>query len=134
PGRKGQVRMPEKKIYADIIIDITNEKLDKIFQYTIPQRLKGKLEVGTEVLVPFGKGNKEIRGYVVGFSEIPGYDPARIKEILEVPKESVGIETRLVALAAWMKESYGGTMIQALKTVLPIKKKEREREKKALVL
>ena len=51
--------MPEKKIYADIIIDITNEKLDKIFQYTIPQRLKGKLEVGTEVLVPFGKGNKE---------------------------------------------------------------------------
>ncbi len=64
--------MPEKKIYADIIIDITNEKLDKIFQYTIPQRLKGKLEVGTEVLVPFGKGNKEIRGYVVGFSEIPG--------------------------------------------------------------
>ena len=46
--------MPEKKIYADIIIDITNEKLDKIFQYTIPQRLKGKLEVGTEVLVPFG--------------------------------------------------------------------------------
>lgn len=126
--------MPEKKIYADIIIDITNEKLDKIFQYTIPQRLKGKLEVGTEVLVPFGMGNKEIRGYVVGFSEIPGYDPARIKEILEVPKESVGIETRLVALAAWMKESYGGTMIQALKTVLPIKKKEREREKKALVL
>ena len=88
--------------------------------------------MGTEVLVPFGRGDKEIRGYVVGFSETPGDDPARIKEILEVPKESVGIEARLVALAAWMKESYGGTMIQALKTVLPIKKKEREREKKAL--
>ena len=126
--------MPEKKIYADIIIDITNEKLDKIFQYTVPKELEGKLAVGTEVLVPFGKGNKETRGYIVGFSETPGYDPAKIKEILAVPGESVGIETRLVALAAWMKESYGGTMIQALKTVLPIKRKEREREKKTLVL
>ena len=40
-----------------------------------------------------------------------------------MPGESVGIETRLVALAAWMKESYGGTMIQALKTVLPHQEK-----------
>lgn len=126
--------MPGRRIYADIIIDITTEKLDKIFQYTVPEELEGRLEVGTEVLVPFGKGNKETRGYIVGFSEAPGYDPAKIKEILAVPEESVGIETRLVALAAWMKESYGGTMIQALKTVLPIKRKEREREKKTLVL
>ena len=126
--------MPGRRIYADIIIDITTEKLDKIFQYTVPEELEGRLEVGTEVLVPFGKGNKETRGYIVGFSEVPGYDPAKIKEILAVPEESVGIETRLVALAAWMKESYGGTMIQALKTVLPIKRKEREREKKTLVL
>ena len=126
--------MPEKKIYADIIVDITNEKLDKIFQYAIPEHLKGKLGVGTEVLVPFGKGNKEIRGYIVGFSEIPGYDPEKIKEILSVPETSVDIEAKLVALAAWMKEAYGGTMIQALKTVLPIKKKEKEREKRTLVL
>ena len=76
--------MPEKKIYADIIIDITNEKLDKIFQYTVPKELEGKLAVGTEVLVPFGKGNKETRGYIVGFSETPGYDPAAcLKETVE---------------------------------------------------
>ena len=49
------------------------------------------------------------------------------QEILDIPEKSVAIESRLVALAAWMKESYGGTMIQALKTVLPIKRKERER-------
>lgn len=79
--------MPGRRIYADIIIDITTEKLDKIFQYTVPEELEGRLEVGTEVLVPFGKGNKETRGYIVGFSEAPGYDPAKIKEILAVPEE-----------------------------------------------
>lgn len=121
-------------MYADIIVDITNEKLDRIFQYSIPEKLKGKLRVGEEVLVPFGKGNKERRGYIIGFSEQPGYAPDRIKQILSVSETGIGIEAKLVALAAWMKENYGGTMIQALKTVLPIKKKEHTLEKKTLSL
>ena len=112
-------------MYADIIIDITHEKLDKIFQYRIPSQLEGMLKVGTEVVVPFGRSNKETRGYVVGFSESTEYDTARMKEILKVAEKSVAIEAKLVALAAWMKEYYGGTMIQALKTVLPIKKEEK---------
>ena len=55
-----------------------------------------------------------------------------MKEVLKIAEESVAIESKLVALAAWMKESYGGTMIQALKTVLPIKKKEKAKEKQKL--
>ena len=121
-------------MYTDIIIDITHEKLDKVFQYRIPSHLEGMLKVGTEVVVPFGKGNKEINGYVTGFSERAEYAPEKIKEILRIAEESVAIESRLVALAAWMKESYGGTMIQALKTVLPIKKKERAKEKQKVRL
>ena len=121
-------------MYADIIVDITHEKLDKVFQYRIPSYLEGMLKVGTEVVIPFGKGNKEINGYVTGFSERAEYTPEKIKEILRIAEESVAIESRLVALAAWMKESYGGTMIQALKTVLPIKKKERAKEKQKVRL
>ena len=56
-------------MFADIIIDITHEKLDKVFQYRIPPELEGVLQVGMEVIVPFGKGNKETHGYVIGFSE-----------------------------------------------------------------
>ena len=43
----------------------------------------------------------------------------------------MAIEAKLVALAAWMKEHYGGTMIQALKTVLPIKQKENAKVEEA---
>ena len=32
-------------MYANIIIDITHEKLDKIFQYRIPKEMEGKLEI-----------------------------------------------------------------------------------------
>lgn len=121
-------------MYADIIVDITHEKLDKVFQYRIPSELEGRLKTGMEVVVPFGRGNKEIRGYVTGFSQKPGYDEGKIKPVLRVARDSLAIESRLVALAAWMKEHYGGTMIQALKTVIPIKKQEKARQKKRVRL
>ncbi|HIZ12578.1 MAG TPA: primosomal protein N' [Candidatus Mediterraneibacter stercorigallinarum] len=121
-------------MFADVIIDIQHEKLDKIFQYRIPERLERELEPGMEVLVPFGKGNRQIKGYVTGLSETCDYDLSKIKEIREISKSGVEIEAKLIALAAWMKENYGGTMIQALKTVLPIKQKENAKVKKRLRL
>ncbi len=117
-------------MYANIIVDITHEKLDKTFQYRIPPRLKGELSVGMEVLVPFGRGNRETKGYVTGISDTCVYDESKVKEIQDISRNSVAIEGKLAALAAWMKEQYGGTMIQALKTVLPIKQKENARVKK----
>lgn len=117
-------------MFANIIVDITHEKLDKIFQYRVPSRLEGELSVGMEVLVPFGNGNRKTKGYVIGFSETCEYDLSKVKEIQDISRNGVAIEGKLVALAAWMKEHYGGTMIQALKTVLPIKRKENAKVKK----
>ena len=121
-------------MFANIIIDITHEKLDKIFQYRIPSELEGMLEVGAEVEVPFGRGNRLTKGYIIGFSETCDYDLSKVKAINGLAEKSVGIEAKLVALAAWMKEHYGGTMIQALKTVLPIKRQESAKVKRQVRL
>ena len=48
-------------MYADVIVDITHEKLDKIFQYRIPDTLKDRLCIGSEVIVPFGKDSRICR-------------------------------------------------------------------------
>lgn len=121
-------------MYADIIVDITHEKLDKIFQYRIPKEMEGRLQTGMEVLIPFGRANRETKGYVIGFSEKCNYDPEKIKEIIQIIQNHIAIEAKLVALAAWMKEHYGGTMIQALKTVLPIKQQEKQKEQRSIRL
>ena len=121
-------------MFADIIIDIQHEKLDKIFQYRIPGRLEGKLEPGMEVLVPFGNGNRQIKGYVTGLSETCDYDLSKVKDVADISEKGVEIETKLIALAAWMKENYGGTMLQSLKTVLPIRQKENAKIRKRLRL
>ena len=121
-------------MFADIIIDIQHEKLDKIFQYRIPESLEGKLGPGMEVLVPFGKGNRQTKGYVTGLSETCDYDLSKVKEVAGILEKGVEIEAKLIALAAWMKENYGGTMLQSLKTVLPIRQKENAKVKKRLRL
>lgn len=121
-------------MYANIIVDITHEKLDKIFQYRIPPHLEPELLVGMEVLVPFGRGNRETKGYVIGMTDVCDYDESKVKEILDISRNRMAIEGKLVALAAWMKEQYGGTLIQSLKTVLPIKQKENARVQKKIRL
>ena len=121
-------------MYADIIVDITHEKLDKVFQYNIPSNLEGTLFIGEEVIIPFGRGNKEISGYIISFSKECDYDKDKIKDVIGPADKKMAIEGRLVTLAWWMKEHYGGTMIQALKTVLPIKKKEKAKLKRRVRL
>lgn len=117
--------MSEQKIYADVIVDISHEKLDKTFQYEVPAHLQDQVRLGSRVVVSFGKGEgRRLTGYVTGFSESTDWDPDKIKPVLGVSKEANTIEDDLIELAAWMKASFGGTMNQALKTVLPIKKKE----------
>lgn len=109
--------------YADIIIDISHEAIDRTFQYRVPEGLTGKIGIGDEVSIPFGRGNHLRSGYVVSFSEIPAFDEDKMKEIAGMKEGSVPIESSLIALAAFIKERYGSTMINALKTVMPIKQK-----------
>ncbi len=117
-------------MYAKVIVDITHEKLDRVFEYRIPSHLEGVLKVGTEVVVPFGKGNRQTHAYVIEISNSCEYECEKVKEILQIAEKSMAIEGKMVALAAWMKEHYGGTMIQSLKTVLPIKKEENAKIKR----
>ena len=50
--------------FANIIVDISLEKLDRTFQYRIPEELQGVLKEGMQVRVPFGNGGRTLTGYV----------------------------------------------------------------------
>ena len=93
------------KTYVDIIVDITSEKLDRSFQYLVPEHLEGKLQPGMQVQVPFGNGGRTIKGYVIRVTDQPSFDVSRMKEIREVETGSNSIESRLIALAAWIGNS-----------------------------
>lgn len=120
------------ELYADIIVDISHEKLDKPFQYRVPERLRDALETGMCVMVPFGNGNKLLKGYVIDIGKRCKFDPARTKEIQGIVKGGVSVEDRMIVLAGWIRKNYGSTMIQALKTVLPAKQSVKKLEHRTL--
>ena len=122
------------KRFAQIIIDISHEKVDRTFDYRIPPQLEDRISVGVLVKIPFGKGNSLRKGYVVGITDHADYDADKIKEIAGIVEGSVSAESQLIMLAWWLKEQYGSTMNQALKTVLPVKQKVKPKEKKVLRL
>lgn len=109
--------------FANIIVDISHEKVDRPFQYKIPDALKGKIEVGTAVMIPFGKGNRLIKGYVMEITDRAEYDIGKLKSIDSVIEGAVTAESDALRLAWWIKKNYGATMISALKTVLPVKQR-----------
>lgn len=120
--------------YADIIIDISHDAVDRTFQYKVPERLCGQIRIGTKVSVPFGNGNHLRNGYVLSFSDKAFFDEEKIKEIAEIKEGAVDIEDSLIELAAFIRERYGSTMINALKTVMPIKEKVKGLTKKEVQL
>ncbi len=126
--------MDHKEYYADIIIDIAHEKVDRPFQYRIPTKLLDLVKIGSCVNIPFGNGNKLRTGYVIDITTQANYDPEKIKEVKELVDGSVDAMANQFKIAAWLKENYGGTMIQALKTVLPAKSKVEKIVHKELVL
>ena len=96
--------------------------------------LADQIHPGTPVEIPFGNGNRHMRGYVVEVTEQPEFDVSRMKSVLRVVREGIPIEGQMIALAAWMRENFGGTMNQALKTVIPVKQKTTEKEKRMIWL
>ena len=119
--------------YADVIIDIAHEKVDRIFQYRIPETLSEAVRPGIQVHVPFGRGNQDKIGYVVDISDRTDYPVEKIKEVASVEDRGITVESRQIQIAYWLKSQYGSTTISALKTVLPVKQKLRQLEKKRVV-
>lgn len=114
-------------LFAEVIVDISVKSLDRPFQYRIPEQMEGQAVVGAPVLIPFGRGNREMKGFIVGLSDTPQYDVSKTKSIIKVEKQGVVAESHLLSLAYWMKENYGATMNDAIKAVMPVRREIKEK-------
>ena len=76
-------------MYADIIVDISQEQLDKTFQYRIPPELENEVQIGVMVQIPFGRGNRLLTGYVIGIGSTPKIPAEKIKDIDSVSQSGI---------------------------------------------
>ena len=123
-------------MYAEVVVGISIDKLDRTFCYRIPESFGNPdALIGTEVIVPFGKGNRETKAFVVEVKEDTEIDKSLIKDILRKSETGVQIEGKLIKLAYWLKSNYGGTVNEALRSVLQAPRKiERIKERTVSLL
>ena len=115
-------------IFVDVIVNISVSRLDRVFQYHVPDSYIEDIYIGCQVDVPFGKGGRTVRGFVTDISEAPSIEPERIKDILNIVHDAPAADEQLIRLASWMHVKTGATMSQSLQTVLPVKRAVREKK------
>ena len=78
--------MGKHMIFADVIVDISVKSLDRPFQYIVPEEMHEDAVIGAMVIIPFGSGNRELKGYIIGLSGEAKFDVHKTKEIKEIVK------------------------------------------------
>ena len=97
---------------AEIILNLSVKKLNRIFDYEIPENLNVK--IGSRVFVPFGNKKIPEEGIVIGIKEKSEY---KVKEILNVQNSEIRQE--YINLAKWMAKRYICNLSDCLKLMLP---------------
>ena len=121
-------------MFADVIVDISLDKLDRPFEYIIPEELEEKIKIGSPVIIPFGRGNKRTKGYVINIKDEADFDKARLKKIESLSEGEISLESSMIELADFIKTNYGSTMNRALKVTLPVKKSAKALTEKYICL
>ncbi len=104
--------------FAGVIINRLALTIDRIYDYRIPDHLLGKIHIGSHVTVPFGKGNKEIDGFVLSLSEETEFE-GTVKEIISLNRETPLFDENMLAVCNFLKRRYFCSYISAIKTIVP---------------
>ena len=81
---------------AEVIINSTAKKLNRVFDYNIPKELEDLIVVGSKVLVPFGNMKKLEEAYVIAIKEKSEF---KIKDIAKLEEN---LTNNQIQLARWM--------------------------------
>ncbi|MFW6287792.1 MAG: DEAD/DEAH box helicase, partial [bacterium] len=103
--------------YAEIIVDISANQLDKIFHYGIPVYMEAELSVGQAVLIPFG--NRKVKGFVIGFTDKPGIEKEKIKNIISLISNISFFDQNMLELFRWISSYYKSNLIKIIRTAIP---------------
>ena len=85
------------------------------FDYALGEELRGEVEIGSMLVVPFGR--RQLLGVVVGLSQLSEVPPGRLLE--PVRALELGVPPELIGLAEWVAAEYCSTFARALGLVLP---------------
>ncbi|HAX74058.1 MAG TPA: primosomal protein N' [Firmicutes bacterium] len=102
-------------LIAEVVVDIKNKAVDRVFDYAIPSELAHVIQAGSRVLVPFGP--RTISGFVIQIKNESEHAKLRpIKEVLDIVPI---LNDELRSLGMLLSKETGSTMIQCFEAMIP---------------
>ncbi len=102
---------------AEVIINSSARQVGRVFHYIIPDNMMNRIKIGQLVSVPFGKSNKETKGFVMGIIENSEF--ADLKSIKNILVEESLFKEELIELAFSMSSKYMCSISECLRIMLP---------------
>ncbi|MEO6907406.1 MAG: primosomal protein N', partial [Abditibacteriaceae bacterium] len=103
--------------YALIEIDRSFAVAGQGFTYAVPERLRGEVQIGHAVHVPFGR--KVVTGYVTGFTDQLDFDASKLKPIASIVSALPVFNEMGLRLARWMSAYYHTPLNECLACLMP---------------
>ena len=100
---------------AGVLVEISNQSVDKIFDYLVPSQYRDSIKIGMRVLVPFGR--QTIEGFVLELKN--SSSSKELKEILELVDEDITLNQELLSLGKIMHQKTLSTLISCYQVMLP---------------
>lgn len=99
-------------MYVEVIVDILNSQVDKVFDY----QTSTHIPVGTRVIVPFG--NRKVEGYVLCEKENSSYQKGEHKSVISFDNEPV-ILPEMIDMIDFLTNQFNLRKMDAIRLFVP---------------
>lgn len=103
---------------AQIIVDVPTMQTNQPYTYRVPERLQTVIEPGMRVIVPFGRGNRQVQGFVTNLDTRTDQDQP-LKMLTDLVDLDAVLTPELLTLAAWLAKRNFAFSISVLQAMLP---------------
>jgi len=107
----------KKSFYGEVIVNNKTKATDQLFTYSIPKKFLDKAKIGSKVIVPFGKKNILLEGYILNISNHTKYKG--IKAIKYIFDEYFRLIDDQIKLCKCIRNIYLFTYFDAIQCIIP---------------
>ncbi|MBX6377711.1 MAG: hypothetical protein IRY95_04105, partial [Clostridia bacterium] len=99
---------------AVVAVDVPGPLAARLYDYRVPPSLRGLIEPGHQVWVPFGR--RRVRGFVVALRDRPAV--ASVRDVVAVG--GLPLPPVVLDLAQWLARTYVSPLVDALRCAAPV--------------
>ena len=110
---------------AEVVVDIKNKAVDRVFDYEVPIELIEVIQPGVRVMVPFGP--RGLSGVVLRIKESSDFD-GKLRPISKVMDVVPILNEELLDLGIHLAKETGATMISCFEAMIPAAMKAKYRK------